>query len=204
MKKLFTAFALLSVTFTSIAQVIEQPVVDTTFYPTYDVQANVIGTFNGNYSLFLGWNFNKNSTLGINAGFLSQNGEFDRFREGFYVAPEYRFFFGSKDTRNRGFFIGPYAKYSQGFDDNRLHVEETPTDTLVIPYNMNYSRITVGANVGLVNIPRGRFLFSIWAGFGAHVWRHEDFTLNTDVYTLEQDFQDLWDARLEVGVGYRF
>lgn len=204
MKKSLLALSLALFGFASSAQVIEYPEVDTTFYHTYDVQANLLGAFNGNYSMYLGWNFANNSSFGVNGGYLSQSGEFDRLREGFYVAPEYRYFFGSKDTRNRGFFIGPYVKYSQGFDNNRLHAEETPTDTIIIPYNMNYQRLSVGANVGLVNIPKGRFIFSVWAGFGAHVWREEDFSIDTETYTLEEEFQDRFDARLEVGVGYRF
>lgn len=204
MRKKFLAAAIGFFSYQSSAQVIEYPEIDTTFHRTVDLQANIAGAFNGNYSIYAGWNFATNSSLGLNVGYLSQRGEFDRLREGFHISPEYRYFFGSKDTRNRGFFIGPYVKYGQGFDNNRLHVEETPTDTTVIPYNMNYQRLTLGANVGLVNIPAGRLLFSVWAGFGAHVWRDEVFSIDPEVYTLEQEFGDLWDARLEVGVGYRF
>lgn len=200
---LFLAVALLPTLGQAQVDLIEDA--DTSYKHSYDVQLNLVGAFTGNYSMYVGWNLSPNNAIGVNGGFLSQAGVYDRLREHFHISPEYRFFLSSNYSQARGFFIAPYVKYSQGYDNNRIHTFISSTnDTSLINYNLNYQRVSIGANVGLVNIPYGKFVFSAWAGFGAHIVRNEDYSIDTEQYVLKEEFDDVYDARLEIGVGYRF
>lgn len=174
---------------------------DTVYRRTLDLQLNTLGLFNGKYAGYLGWNFQNRNSFGVHIGLESYNAEYGMLREGYYFAPEFRWYLQSDPGVDcNGFFVAPYVKYNVGADIGRL---QSINDDEYIDFSYDYTRAAVGLNTGLVNLPYKRFVFSIWGGVGWFAYRDEVFSNGMQADKMDYKFNDLFDARLEVSLGLR-
>jgi hypothetical protein len=172
---------------------------------THDVSINLAPMAFGNYSGNYSFNFNENMSAGSVFGYQNLevgSGEDKVGFKGFYVAPEYRYYF-NPEKDNDGFFAGGYLKYrNMGTTGGANRIENW--DGTTFSYDEKNSGLALGVITGKVWIARNGITFSTWAGLGYYLFNETTYTNGYKPdESLETNLPAL-DFRLGLSVGYRF
>ena len=176
---------------------------------THDVSLNlapiVFGNYSGNYS----FNFEEDMSAGAVIGYQNfkiSDGNTEYSYKGFYVAPEFRYYF-NPDEGNDGFFAGGYLKYRNMGTSGKPYTGFLEDGTNV-DYDQKNSGLALGVMFGKLWQTRIGLNFSVWSGIGYYLF---DKTTYTNSYDPDKDpfFVNATtnlpslDFRLGLNVGYR-
>jgi hypothetical protein len=176
---------------------------------THDVSLNLAPMVLGNYSLNYSFNFQEDMSAGTVIGYQNlkiDDGTTTYSYKGFYVAPEFRYYF-NPDEGNDGFFAGGYLKYRNMGTEGEpyIGVLEDGTDVL---YDTKNSGLALGILTGKLWQTRFGMNITIWSGIGYYLINKTTYTNSynpdTDPY-LTTTYTNLptLDFRLGLNIGYR-
>lgn len=178
---------------------------------THDVTLNLAPMAFGNYSGNYSFNFNENMSAGSVFGFQNLeigSGEDKVGFKGFYIAPEYRYYFNPARKGNDGFFAGGYMKYRNMWTTGGANTIETydGNTTTTISYDEKHRGLAMGVLAGNVWVAKSGFLFSTWLGLGYYLFDKTTYTngYKPDASTSIETNLPKLDFRLGLSVGYRF
>jgi hypothetical protein len=180
--------------------------------PTHDASINLAPMAFGNYSGAYHLNFNENMSLGSVVGYqnleikttdMSGNSSTVGYK-GFYVAPEFRYYF-NPGNGNEGFFAGAYMKFrSMGTTGNAY--ADLDKDGSIKNYDEKNTGLSAGVIAGRLWATPSGITFSTWFGLGYYLFDNTTYTNNFDpdpAFSLDTNLPTL-DFRLGLSVGYRF
>jgi hypothetical protein len=175
---------------------------------THDVSLNlapiVFSNYSGNYS----FNFAEDMSTGVVIGYQNLKVESgSRYSyKGFYIAPEFRYYFNT-DEGNDGFFAGGYLKYRNMATSGKPYAGFLK-DGSGVTYDEKNNGLALGIMTGRLWQTRIGLNFSIWSGIGYYLINK---TTYTDKYDPKKDpflgstttNLPKLDFRFGVNVGYR-
>jgi len=180
---------------------------------THDVSLNLLPIAVANYSLSYMYNFQSEMSVGLVAG--RQNLEITDNTlpnskvsyEGFYLAPEFRYY-TKPDLGSDRFFIGGYLKYRNVGTTGQPYLGNLSNGNTVF-YDRNNSGLALGGMLGKLWQTKIGLNFSLWTGIGYYLFDTETYTNNYDpskdpLGSSESiNIPDL-DVRVGLNFGYRF
>lgn len=174
---------------------------------SFDVQFNIAPVAFANYSFYAGYNFEKDMTVGTVLGYQnlsisSTTSSEEVSYSGFYIAPEFRFYFDPSREGNDGWYAGGYLKFRSYGTTGEPYGGIDP-DGNFVEYDQSNNGLALGILSGRMWTTRFGLTFGTWAGLGYYLFDVE----STSVELQEQDITTTLpalDFRLGVNVGYRF
>jgi hypothetical protein len=176
---------------------------------THDVSLNIAPIFLGNYSGNYSFNFEEEMSAGMVVGYQNlklDDGVTSYSYKGFYLAPEFRFYFNPNEG-NDGFFAGAYLKYRNMGTSGEPYVGSLANGN-VVGYDQKNNGLALGILTGKLWQSRKGFNFSVWTGIGYYLFDKTTYTndYNPDedptMVTIKDNLPSL-DFRFGLSVGYR-
>jgi hypothetical protein len=183
-----------------------------TFAQTIDFSINLAPMVFTNFSGNLSYNLEDNMSVGTVIGYqnLKITATSGTTTEevgygGFYIAPEFRYFF-NPDRGNDGFFAGPYLKFrSMGSSGEAYAALDANGD--VVNYDTKNTGLALGIVLGKTWITNSNIFFTTWTGLGYYLFNKttnsKDFEKDPLTTEITSSVPTL-DFRLGLSVGYRF
>jgi len=110
------------------------------------------------------------------------------------IAPEWRFYFKSKNIFPSGIFIAPYAKYQYLIDKKENPLVSTET------ISADVQTIALGGNIGYQMILKNNLTIELFIGAGYNLFK----SISTDFSDNFANKDYNLDLRLGLGFGYAF
>jgi hypothetical protein len=176
---------------------------------THDVSLNIAPIIFSNYSVNYSFNFEEDMSAGAVIGYQNfkiSDGTTDYAFKGFYIAPEFRYYF-NPDEGNDGFFAGAYLKYRNMGTSGSPYVGFLEDGTAV-DYDQRNSGLALGIMTGKLWQTRIGLNFTFWSGIGYYLFDKTKYTNSYDpdkdpsFTTISTNLPSL-DFRLGINVGYR-
>jgi hypothetical protein len=174
---------------------------------THDASVNLapmpFGNYSGNYS----FNFKEDMSAGIVLGHQNleiSSGEDKVGFKGFYIAPEYRYFF-NPGKGNDGAFVGGYLKYRSMRTTGDANTGMDKSGRLV-EYDEKNNGVSAGVLLGNTWVSKKGIMFSLWGGMGYYLFNKVSYTNNYDPdpgLDLKTNLPS-FDFRFGLSLGYRF
>lgn len=185
---------------------------------SFDLQLNLAPIAVNNFSLFAGYNFEKDMTAGGVVGYQNLSLETTTFDSngslttseisysGFYIAPEFRFYFDPSREGNDGWYAGGYLKYRNFGTSGEAYTYYDSVNDEFIGYDRSSNGMALGIVSGRMWTTRIGLTFGTWAGLGYYLFDVESTSVDLpedNTIDLESNLPAL-DFRLGINVGYRF
>lgn len=176
---------------------------------THDVSLNLAPMVFGNYSLNYSFNFQEDMSAGAVVGYQNlkiSDGVNDYAIKGFYIAPEFRYYFNPNEG-NDGFFAGGYLKF-RNMGTSGEPGAGSLEDGTIVSYDQKNVGLALGAMAGKLWQTRFGMNFTIWSGLGYYLVNQNTYTnsYNPDkdplIGATATNLPTL-DFRFGVNVGYR-
>lgn len=176
---------------------------------THDISLNLAPMVLGNYSLNYSFNFQEDMSGGIVVGYQNlkiSDGTNDYAYKGFYIAPEFRYYFNPNEG-NDGFFAGGYLKFRNMGTDGKPYFGYLEDGTYV-EYDQKNVGLALGAMAGKLWQTRFGMNFTIWSGLGYYLINKDSYTnsyipdKDPALVTTTTNLPAL-DFRFGVNIGYR-
>jgi hypothetical protein len=179
---------------------------------THDISLNLAPIAFSNYSLAYYYNLDDNMSVGSVIGYqnlkisstdFNWNSE-DIGYKGFYIAPEFRYYF-NPDEGNDGYFAGVYTKFrSIGTTGDAYSYIDDNGD--IKGYDEKNTGLSLGITTGRLWATRVGLTFSTWMGIGYFLFDKTTYTNDYDpskeLFTVDTNLPTL-DFRVGITVGYR-
>ncbi|NVK05706.1 MAG: DUF3575 domain-containing protein [Flavobacteriia bacterium] len=172
-----------------------------------DVQLNIANIAFGNYSAFVGYNMEKDLTLGGVLGYQNfsigstTSGEEISYT-GFYIAPEARFYFDPSRSGNDGWYGMGYLKFRSAGTSGEPYLGQD-VDGNTVSYDQSNNGLALGIGGGRMWTTRFGVTFGAWVGAGYYLFDVESTSVELQEQDIVSNLPSL-DFRFGVNVGYRF
>jgi hypothetical protein len=179
---------------------------------TSDISFNLAPVLFSNYSLNYSFNFADNMSVGTVVGYqnlkvtaTSTGGASESIGYGgFYIAPEFRYYFNPTRNDNDGFYLGGYTKFRRMGSTGDSY-ESIDINGDVKKYDQKNTGLSAGLLFGRQWVTDFGLFFNTWSGIGYFLYDKTTYTNNyapDNSVVITTSLPSL-DFRLGVNIGYR-